>query len=382
LKSILDADDKWVKDFVRYTDEFDAAFDQLTSQLLRPDERDDHFHGLTSLWERAAKKFIFLLLFLFDVGISPITEQSEFIDVLTDELTIPFSNNSEFSGQILDDKAYIDLLEMCVWKLLRKPMNITIPYGAYHTVCTDYTTKLHTVFQLADTLEAWIKELQVDVALGIAIDRERNPDMRDVHELARKRSPDTRDVHELARKRSPDTRDVHELRDWNMLLDFLDHVGHMDSGSFVPLHEAVVNLNASFRGIKSVAMTSTGTGPQWTFATRISPWIFECSDKLEMFLGSVGTDIYGIEDFTEIEKKNVTAHFQDLLLYLFSIQVVDGLLKWSMVMAPQFIDLRYIFIQTDQFMRILKDVAHCFPDFVPTTRAVLGEKESLSFLQG
>ena len=63
-------------------------------------------------------KFFCLLLFLFDVGITPEAEQYDFYSEAQFQESPAFSSTSTFRERVLTETSFIIHLEVCLWKVL------------------------------------------------------------------------------------------------------------------------------------------------------------------------------------------------------------------------------------------------------------------------
>jgi len=133
----LSARDTWGRIFLDKLNGFSDELQKLTSRIhtmvtstpmVRPGQYDDEYFDLTGIWDDTAMKFFCLLLFLFDVGITPEAEQYEYYDEARFHESPAFSSTSAFRSRILTNAAFITHLGMCAWKVLTVSWGIRQPY--------------------------------------------------------------------------------------------------------------------------------------------------------------------------------------------------------------------------------------------------------------
>lgn len=99
-----------------------------STPMVLPDQHDDEYFELTEVWDNTAMKFFCLLLFLFDVGITPEAEQYDFYTDAKFQESPAFSSTSTFRERILTETAFIIYLDVCAWKVLTVSWGFQNPY--------------------------------------------------------------------------------------------------------------------------------------------------------------------------------------------------------------------------------------------------------------
>ena len=121
--------DRWDRDFLDKLKGFGDELQKLTDYihtmviskpmtLSSSTRASDEYKELKGIWENTAMKFFCLLLFLFDVGITPEAEHYESYDEARFQESTAFSSASTFRERILTQDAFIIHLELCAWKVL------------------------------------------------------------------------------------------------------------------------------------------------------------------------------------------------------------------------------------------------------------------------
>lgn len=129
--------DTWGRVFLDKLKGFGAELQNLTNYIhtmvtsrpmVQPEHLSDEYFKLKGVWDNTAMKFFCLLLFLFDVGITPEAEQYEYYDDAQFQESPAFSSTSTFRERILTEAAFIIHLEVCAWKVLTVSHAIREPY--------------------------------------------------------------------------------------------------------------------------------------------------------------------------------------------------------------------------------------------------------------
>jgi hypothetical protein len=137
--------DRWGGDFLDKLKDFGDELQKLTDYihtivisktlvLTSSTRASDEYKELRGMWENTAMKFFRLLLFLFDVGITPEAEH---------QVSRAFSSASTFREGILTEAAFIIHLELCAWKVL----TVSWPIGqlcslAIRPVCAELRDRI------------------------------------------------------------------------------------------------------------------------------------------------------------------------------------------------------------------------------------------------
>jgi hypothetical protein len=154
----LSAHDTWGRALLNKLQGFDDELQKLTSYIhtcvtstpmVSAGQYDDE--SPSHLWDNTAMKFVCLLLFLFDVGITPEAEQYEYYDDARFHESPAFCGSSVFRSRILADAAFITHLELCAWKVLTVSWGIRNPYEwhklAIPGVCAELRVRIVAIRQ-------------------------------------------------------------------------------------------------------------------------------------------------------------------------------------------------------------------------------------------
>jgi hypothetical protein len=154
----VSAHDTWGRAFLNKLQGFDDELQILTTYIhncvtstpmVNAGQYDDA--SPSHLWDNTAMKFFCLLLFLFDVGITPEAEQYEYYDEARFHESPAFCCNSGVRSRILANAAFMTHLELCAWKVLTVSWGIRSPYEwhrlAIPEVCAELRVRIVAIRQ-------------------------------------------------------------------------------------------------------------------------------------------------------------------------------------------------------------------------------------------
>jgi hypothetical protein len=174
----LPTGDQWGQDFMSRLNLFHTSLKSLIKGLdkrleLNPNSNitDDDEEAI--LWNDATSRYIWLLIFLFDLGLTPKKQRETVKRLYCPKWVVsdPFTCSSKFRTVVLHTTEYITHLKCCAWKILRRPRYTNIPARGTRVIFEMFFISLHhQLSRIRYDLYERMTSIEVDVAVKLALE--------------------------------------------------------------------------------------------------------------------------------------------------------------------------------------------------------------------